>query len=117
MGHEPQGLQNRLWEAHLGQVLQGIGRVLHHIVEQSHNGALFVRHLFRQVEGVEHIGQSALVGLVLMGSKAQLHGLLGQIGINHKDYPFCKYSRISAALVSGFTLGMTFSITPFSSMT
>ena len=28
-----------------------------------------------------------------------------------------RYSKISAALVSGFTLGMTFSITPFPSMT
>ena len=36
----------------------------------------------------------------------------------HPDwsYSFPRYSRISIALVSGFTFGMVFSIMPFSSM-
>lgn len=82
MGQQTQSVRDLFGELPF-QIRKGQAGVLHHIVKQGHADAHLVRHLLRQMVGVEDIRLAALVRLPVVGGVGQPQGLVCQGRVDH----------------------------------
>lgn len=69
------------------EVVQGEVCVLDDVVEQGGDGRELVRHLLSEMDGVEDVGNAALVELAVVGIVGEKHGFLSKWGVDHDGPP------------------------------
>lgn len=77
MRHERERVRNAFREAHRGDILERIGRVLDNVVQQRSADRFLRIHLLRQMERMENVRQPALVELIPVRLEAEPQSLFG----------------------------------------
>ena len=99
--HQPQRFGHVPAKTHFRNVVKCVAGVLNYVVEQSNDRACLVVHLFRDMQRVADVRQTAFVDLARVRFEAKPDCFSGVVGVNHISPVDCKIrSSFSISVMS-----------------